>query len=124
MVKRRTLGEGLTPEEEAFMNPTPAEGAPKVEHAEREEAEVAASPKNAEAKTEITQPPFQQPSVVFTVPAPLPGMVGLTTRIPAEISMALMAASMQRKIQRQTPFRHQDIVTEAIKEWLRKNGFL
>ena len=124
MVKRRTLGEGLTPEEEAFMNPSPTEGATKAEPAEREKADVEVSAKKVAAKTEIPQPPFQQPSVVFTVPAPLPGMVGLTTRIPAEISMALMAASMQRKIQRQTPFRHQDIVTEAITEWLRKNGFL
>lgn len=135
MVKRRTLGEGLTPEEEAFLNP--AEPLLKQEPELALETEMAAPIPVAGARIEPGPAALQpehtpvppapspaQPSVVFTLQAPEPGMVGLTTRIPAGISMALMAAAMQRKIQRRAPFTHQDIVTEALEDWLKRNNFI
>jgi len=54
----------------------------------------------------------------------MPGVVSLNTRIDPENSAALLTASMQRKIQRLQPFTQQDIVAEALRDWLQKNGLI
>ena len=41
-----------------------------------------------------------------------------------EIPNALVRASAERKVKRQKPFTQQEIVAEAVTQWLRKNGFL
>jgi hypothetical protein len=43
-------------------------------------------------------------------------------RLPVALVSTLVRASMERKIARQKPWSQQDIVTEAISEWLQKHA--
>lgn len=52
------------------------------------------------------------------------GMVGLNTRVEPATSAALLRASVDRKIQRLSRAAVQDIVNEALTEWLKKAGYL
>ena len=52
----------------------------------------------------------------------VPTMVGLSTRIPADLHEKLMRVSLERRIERREPCTHQDIITEAISAWLKKAG--
>ncbi len=81
-----------------------------------------ASPALKEDFTQRNEIPVQQAPVMSGFP--LPGMMPLNTRIDPEISAALLTASMQRKIQRMQPFTQQDIVAEALRMWLKANGFM
>ncbi len=118
MAKRRTLGEGLTPDEEAFLN-----GTPKPEKAKSE-------PKTQKEKKPMNQPALKQefvppPSIEGVAPPPMQfGMVGLNTRVEPAISAALLRASVERKIQRRSRAAVQDIVNEALTDWLKKAGYL
>ncbi len=69
-------------------------------------------------------PATQQPlAPMFSPPPVMTGLVGLNTRIDPAISAALLRASMERKIQRQQRSAVQDIVAEALTEWLQKFGY-
>lgn len=46
----------------------------------------------------------------------------MTFRLPADLPEALLRASMERKLRRQSPFAQQDIVAEAVRQWLRRHG--
>ena len=57
------------------------------------------------------------------VPSALPpGPVSMTFRMPADLPEALLRISMARKLRRLRPWTQQDIVTEAVKEWLDRNS--
>jgi hypothetical protein len=124
VVKRRTLGDGLSPEEEAFLNPTKAspKQKPKPKATKRKEESPMANPAIKQQPT--PQPPIQAAPAAMNPQFSMPGVMSLNTRISAEISTALLTASMQRKIQRQSPFTQQDILAEALTDWLRKAGYL
>ena len=118
MVKRRTLGEGLTPEEESFLkgNQTPAK--PKPQPQKQKEKK----PMNQTAlKQEFVPTPMAEP---IAPPTMHTGMVGLNTRVEPAISAALLRASVERKIQRKSRAAVQDIVNEALTEWLKQAGYL
>ena len=51
-----------------------------------------------------------------------PVLVGLSTRIDADLHEGLMRASFERKLARQEPWTHQDILSEALASWLKKAG--
>ncbi len=48
----------------------------------------------------------------------------MSFRLPAELPVALMRASMERKLRREKPFTQQEMVAQAVHEWLRRNGHL
>ena len=50
-------------------------------------------------------------------------LVSVNFRLPATIAPALLKASSDRKIKKIQPFTQQDIVAEALTDWLRKNGY-
>lgn len=50
-----------------------------------------------------------------------PGPVSMTFRMPADLPEALLRVSMARKLRRLKPWTQQDIVTEAVREWLTRN---
>jgi hypothetical protein len=52
-----------------------------------------------------------------------PSLVGLSTRIDVTLHESLMRASFERKLAREEPHTHQDIVTEALAAWLKRNGY-
>jgi hypothetical protein len=132
VVKRRSLDDALTPEEQAFLNKgasTPSKAKkkspakkPKPKPTPKQEETVMARPAVKEEFSSQPIAPVQQPHIAAGFS--MPGVVSLNTRIDPEISAALLTASMQRKIQRLQPFTQQDIVAEALRDWLRKNGFL
>jgi hypothetical protein len=45
----------------------------------------------------------------------------MTFRLPAALSGRLGRVSAERKLRRQRPFSQQDIVAEALDEWLKRN---
>ena len=49
--------------------------------------------------------------------------VTLTVRLESDIVAALVRASAERKIRQETPYTQQDIISEALKQWLQKAGF-
>jgi hypothetical protein len=95
MAERRRMADALTPEQTAFL---------KAENPEvRESAE-------------------EQPAV----PAPPPAnkaRITLTVRLEPDVAAALAQAAATRKMQQRLPYTQQDIVGEALKQWLQAAGF-
>ena len=60
-----------------------------------------------------------------TEPEPLisTASASMTVRLPADILPKLLRAATDRKIARQRPFTQQEIVAEALAQWLSKNGY-
>ena len=54
--------------------------------------------------------------------AALSGSVSMTFRLPAALSGRLIRAATDRKLNRQPPSTQQDIVAEAVANWLKKHG--
>jgi hypothetical protein len=49
--------------------------------------------------------------------------VTLTVRLESDIVAGLVRASAERKIRQETPYTQQDIISEALKQWLYEAGF-
>ena len=56
------------------------------------------------------------------LPAERRGPVSMTFRLPAELPAALLRVAMERKLRQEEPFTQQDIVAQAVREWLERNG--
>ena len=56
--------------------------------------------------------------------APDAGLVSVTVRVPRFVLPGLLLASVDRKLKRQRPWTQQEIVAEALANWLRKHGYL
>ena len=50
------------------------------------------------------------------------GLVSMSVRVPREIPDGLVRASAERKIKKQKPWTQQEIIAEALSEWLQKHG--
>lgn len=56
--------------------------------------------------------------------APLAGApLAITVRLPAELPVALLRVAFERKLRRQHPFTQQEIVAEALRDWLHRHGW-
>ena len=53
-----------------------------------------------------------------------PGLVSVTVRVPRFVPPGLLLAAVDRKLKRQRPWTQQEIVAEALANWLRKHGYL
>ena len=111
---RRTMGEALMTEgfsrdALAFVNgeASTATMAPPV-------------PSRAEAPPRKRTPPAtNRPARNRTNAAPaLDSTVSMTFRLPADLPGRLIQISAERKVRREAPFSQQDIVAEALREWL------
>ena len=127
MVKRRSLDDALTPDEQNFLETgktAKAASKPKAnpEATSKKENSPMASPALKKDFAEQSRPQMSPSTVLpqFT----MAGAVSLNVRIEPEISTALLRASMDRKIQRLDPFTQRDIVAEALADWLRKHAYL
>lgn len=122
MVKRRSLDDALTPEEEAFLNMgkpapvTPSE--PKSKPKPKKETPAMAKPAVKEQFTPDTSPASGNPAQYA-----LAGTGSINARIDPLITTALLRASVERRISRQTPSTQRDIIAEALSEWLKKHGY-
>ena len=55
-------------------------------------------------------------------PVVVPAIVAMTFRLPASLAARLLEVSATRKLRREHPFHQQDIVAEALTQWLRQQG--
>ena len=127
---RRTLSQALrtddlSAEARAFLKPTgrpptpPTVGVVPTPIVREVSRSTALSPVCADTAHDDS-PPLARP----IDPLPPARPVSMTFRLAPEIPMALLRASVERKVRQQRPFTQQEIVTEAIKHWLKVNGFL
>jgi hypothetical protein len=124
-MKRKSLIEAVSPEARDFIEA----GTPKSQFAQtdsKEAAEVAQATglletKAVEQRSEAHQPAKKRMPKQVTEEgeeSPLPIRVPQTYRLPQRLVEDLARAAMERKIKRRKPWSQQDIVAEAIGEWL------
>ncbi len=56
------------------------------------------------------------------LPAERRAPVSMTFRLPSELPSALLRVAMERKLRGEAPCTQQDIVAQAVREWLERNG--
>ena len=114
---RRTMGEalvteGLSRDALAFVN-----------------GEATTAPTASTVPDHAETPPRKRPPTAMnptarnranTIRAP-DSTVSMTFRLPADLPGRLIQVSAERKVHREAPFSQQDIVAEALREWLAKN---
>ena len=96
MAVRRNMTDVLPPEQVAFIK---GEAPPAT----------VASPSDKPRPTSLERSPRER--------------VTLTVRLESDIVAALVRASAERKIRQETPYTQQDIISEALKQWLFEAGF-
>ena len=76
-----------------------------------------------EANTSPPVPALVTPSFTSS-PLPLErrGPVSISVRLPPELPSALLRVAMERKLRGERPFTQQEIVAEALREWLERNA--
>jgi hypothetical protein len=106
----REEGTASNAKEAPSINPTPSEN----DHAA----------KRPVAGHAPTRGPKRQ-SVREPVPEPMSatGTVSITVRLPADIPARLLRVSTERKLNRIRPWTQQEIMAEALAQWLSKNGY-
>jgi hypothetical protein len=127
VVKRRSFEDGLTADEEVFLKKGRVTPPPVKERAK-------SPPKNQPKKEELSMNKSAlkrqvieetEPAQVVLAPAPKPVTTSnLSVRIDARITAAYLRAMTERKIQGITPATQQEIVAEAMVDWLKKHGYL
>jgi hypothetical protein len=93
--ERRSMADALTPEKVAFLK-----------------AETPEEPESRETRV-VSESPLRSGR----------GRVTVTVRLEPEVVAALSKASAERKVRELHPYTQQDIIGEALKQWLEKVGF-
>ena len=121
MVKRRSLNDALTPDEEAFLKQktTPGKQATKPKPPTKKEKPPMPRLAIKEAFTPDTSPPANNPAQYS-----LAGTGSINARIDPLITTALLRASVERRISRQTPSTQRDIIADALSDWLKRHAYL
>ena len=93
---------------------------------------VSEQPPGPSPKTRASIPPVTVPAIEpdsggsAFVDSPLPAErrapVSMTFRLPAELPSALLRVAMERKLRGEKPCTQQDIVGQAMREWLERNA--
>jgi hypothetical protein len=100
MAERRSMSSALSPDKVAFLR------------GESEEPRAGTGEPSIEEKVRRLSPS----------PAGR-GRVTVTVRLEPDIAEALSRASAERKIKRLEPYKQQDIIGDALKQWLLDAGF-
>ena len=100
MAERRSMANALSPEKVAFLRgeSPPPRPAPEEQPPEPKAQRVSPAPAGRERVT-------------------------VTVRLEPEVVDALSQASAQRKLKRLAPYTQQDIIGEALTQWLQQAGF-
>jgi hypothetical protein len=128
-MKRKSLIEAVSPEARDFIQagtPKPqfVQAQPEEEGGEESPVLVPETAKTVITPVERKEIPMPEPVPVAHQIAgeiPLPVLVPQTFRLPQRLTEDLARAAIERKIKRRKPWSQQEIVAEAIKEWLRKH---
>lgn len=119
MKERRPLIAGLQTEEAKKLEAEFVFGAKrKPEITVAEKVETTAAPTEEKVVAHIAQP------IDRSVLPQISGRVPVTTRCTPEVASALKRASLQRQLAGTKPFHVQDIMEEALEQWLRANGYV
>ena len=128
-MKRKSLIEAVSPEVRDFIEA----GTPKPQfvHTQTAKKEGEGSPARVPEPTPTALEPEEEKQASAPAPEqgvhqptgeiPLPMLIPQTYRLPQRLVEDLARAAIERKIKRRKPWSQQDIVAEAIKEWLRKH---
>jgi len=126
VAKRRSFEDGLTADEEAFVK----QGRATLSAAKPKPKSIPKSqPKKKESnmrKSALKQHVIEEtPSTpIALASAPPPAMTSnLSVRIDPRIAAATLRAMTERKIEGIAPATQQDIVAEAMLDWLKKHGY-
>ena len=99
-----------------------AAGAVTAPTTKSESAQTEAGSADA-GKLTISAAPTVQPNFVSSpLPAERRAPVSITVRLPPELPPALLRVAMERKLRGEQPFTQQDIVAQAVREWLERNA--
>lgn len=128
MVKRRSLDDALTPEEEAFLAGSSSKKSADSRAPKAPRKQPRSKQKPQKEKVTMNKPAFVE-SPVEPAFAPqeayaMPTLTALNTRIESRLSAALLRASMERRLARHPAHRVQDMAGEAVADWLKKHGYL
>src|SRR5271165_2928314 len=127
-MKRKSLIEAVSPEARDFIQAGTLKSQ-FVQTDSKEEAGEVTPPAPLETKAVEQRSEAQQPAKK-RIPkqvnqteeeSPLPIRVPQTYRLPQRLVEDLARAAIERKIKRRKPWSQQDIVAEAIREWLSKH---
>jgi hypothetical protein len=121
VVKRRSLDDALTPEEEAFLKLTTTTKRQTTQPKPKKKKESPPMPRPA-----VKEDYAPDESAAPNNPAQysIVGTGSINARIDPAIATALLRASVERRIKRQTPSTQRDIIAEALFDWLKKHGHL
>jgi hypothetical protein len=79
-----------------------------------------------EARAFVRGEPLEKPPPSGPAPGeaqePLLGTISVSVRVPARLALALARTAALRKLRRERPFSQQDIVAEALAQWLREHN--
>ena len=126
MVKRRSFDDAMTADEEVFFKQgraKPAAGKPKPKSTPKSQ------PKQEEPK--MSKPALKRhvaeefpTAIIPPEPAAAPLKISnLSVRIDSRIAASLLRAMTERRIEGATPATQQDIVADAMVDWLKKHGY-
>ena len=76
----------------------------------------------ARPSEDVAPPSLTPPFRHSPPPAQRRAPVSMTFRLPAELPAALLRVAMERKLRGDQPCTQQDIVGEAVREWLERHG--
>lgn len=126
MARRRSFEDGLTADEEEFLKQGRATSHAKVQKAKSPPKSQTKKEEPTMSKPALKQHVFGESPPVAFAPQPAPGSLkvsNLSVRIDSRIADALLRAMTERRIERIAPSTQQDIVAEAMVDWLKKNGY-
>jgi hypothetical protein len=82
---------------------------------------VVANPQPARARRQTPSATKRTALVTGTHSQNAAATVSMTFRLPADLPAQLIRASAERRVTRELPASQQDIVAEALRDWLRRN---
>jgi hypothetical protein len=126
VAKRRSFEDGLTADEEAFVKQgrvTPTARKPKPKPPSKPKPKIEEPKMSTSALKQHVIEESPQTSITLAV-APTSAMTSnLSVRIDPRIAAATLRAMTERKIEGISPATQQDIVAEAMVDWLKKHGY-
>ena len=121
MVKRRSLDDALTPEEEAFLKLTTPTKQQSTKPEPKKKKESPPMPRPAVKENFV---PDESAASNNPAQYSIVGTGSINARIDPAIATALLRASVERRIERKAPSTQRDIIAEALSDWLKKHGHL
>lgn len=126
MAKRRSFEDGLTADQEAFLKKGKVERPAKTPKPKPTPKSQPKKEEPAMSRYALKRHEAEESPTLVVAPAPINApvtMSNLSVRMDPRITAATLRAMTERRIQGIVPQTQQDIVAEAMVDWLKKNGY-